>query len=101
MTRARRGECNLAGVFVTVGLVERTWDCRWKACAPTFTLALANPRHDCCRGVVINCCISYRLWWKYRGVVGVYGGGIRLVGEGCVYMRLVRQSSDADLGESR
>jgi hypothetical protein len=58
-------------------------------------------REDRNRGVVINGCIIYRLGWEYRGVVGVYGGGIRLVGEGCVYMRLVRQSSDADLGESR
>jgi hypothetical protein len=58
-------------------------------------------REDRNRGVVIIGCISYRLGWEYRGVARVYGGGIRLVGEGCVYMCLVRQSSDADLGESR
>jgi len=38
---------------------------------------------------------------RYRSVVGVYGGGKELVRGELVYMALVRESLDVDLGESR
>jgi len=41
------------------------------------------------------------LEFRYRSVVGVYGGGKELIGGGLVYMALVRESLDVDLGESR